>query len=166
MEDESGEIRTDQTGADKPARKSRAPLWGLVALGVVVVAAAVIIPVSISAAERAAEEEAQAQAAAAEKERLGTFARVIESCDAAGGNVRVLDGGETLELSRVTKYDGPSYSEMSCLLSELDAPAAVESAIGQTRALDGRQHDEWAGYEVAWAYHPDDGASILIEHAR
>lgn len=170
MEDESGEIQASQAVAQKPTRKSRAIVWVLAAVGVVVVAAAVIIPVSISAAERAAEEEAvaQAQEAAvqAEKERLGTFVRVVQECSISGEKVRVLDGGETLDMSRVAKYDGASYSELMCVLDALDAPSAIEAAIGQTRALDGRQHESWDGYEIAWAYHPDDGASVLIEHAR
>ncbi len=162
-------MQTNQAGADKPAHKNRALLWVLAAVGVVIVAAAVIIPVSISAAERAAEEETAAQAqeaaAQAEKERLGTFVRVVQGCSISGEKARILDGGETLDMSRVAKFDGASFSELMCVLDALDAPSAIETAIGQTRALDGRQHDSWDGYEIAWAYHPDDGASVIIEHA-
>ena len=49
------------------------------------------------------------------------------------------------------------------MLNKLDAPQSVASKIGQTRALDGRQADEWDGYEISWSYHPDDGASIVVE---
>lgn len=79
--------------------------------------------------------------------------------------MQILDGGESMQLTRVTKYDGPTYSQMTCVLNSLDAPAAIEAEISQTRALDGRQTYEWDGSSISWSYHPDDGASVLIEHA-
>ena len=66
---------------------------------------------------------------------------------------------------RVTKYDGITYDALECFLRQLGAPDAIEAAIGQTRALDGRQSDSWDGFDISWSYHPDSGASIVIEHA-
>lgn len=49
------------------------------------------------------------------------------------------------------------------LLDDLGFSPAVIDRIGNTRALDGTQSAE-APYVVAtWAYHPDDGLSIVLE---
>lgn len=160
-----------RTNTDDAARKRRIIPWVVAGVGVLVVAAAIAIPVSLNAAQQAAEEKAAAEAAAAEKAaevaRLATFREQLARCGVASSGsstVQILDGGESVELQRVTKYDGPGYDQLTCFLQGLDAPAAIEAEIGQTRALDGRQTDEWDGYSISWSYHPDDGASILVKH--
>ncbi|WP_295851149.1 hypothetical protein [uncultured Microbacterium sp.] len=164
---------TDTTTTDQPAPKKRnLTPWIFGGIGVLVVAAAIAIPVSLNAAhEAAAKEEADrvaAAAQAAEVQRLATFRGELASCgvaSAGSSTVEILDGGEAVQLQRVTKYDGPTYEQLACFLKGLEAPAAIEAEIGQTRALDGRQSDTWDGYEISWAYHPDDGASVLVKHA-
>lgn len=158
------------TGAEEPRKRPIVP-WVVAGIGVLVVAAAIAIPVSLTASAKAAEAEAAAQAEAdakaAEVARLATFREQLARCGVASAGsaaVEILDGGEAVRMSRVTKYDGPSYTQLTCFLDGLKAPAAIEAEIGQTRALDGRQTDGWDGYSISWAYHPDDGASILVEH--
>lgn len=149
-------------------RRRRVSPWVFGGIGVIVVAATVAIPVSISAAQQAAAEEEAARIAAeaqeAEESRLATFRNQITRCGITSPMVSVLDGGEALQMTRVTKYDGPAYAQLTCLLQGLEAPSVIEAEIGQTRALDGRQSSEWEGYSISWSYHPDDGASILIRH--
>lgn len=150
-------------------RRARWP-WLVGVAAVIVLASAIAIPLSLTAAAEAAEREAAAEAAreaaAAEEARLAMFTDARTACGIGGmSTVTTLDGGEALEMWRVTKFDGPTYATMVCVLEELGAPASVEVAIGQTRALDGRQSDAWDGFEASWTYHPDNGASILIEHA-
>lgn len=145
------------------APKSKTWLWitsGIVAF--LAIGAAIAIPISVSNSQA---EEAEKAAQAAERERLATFSTATRDCGFAGSDgVEVLDGGEAVTLSRVSKFDGPSVEDMSCFLDELDAPSAIQSKIGSTRALDGVQQDDWDGYEIEWRYHPDDGATLTIEH--
>lgn len=158
------------TTEEPPAKGKKLWPWyvagGIFAL---IIAAAIVIPVSI--AQRDADEKAAAQvaaeeqAAAAEKARLAQFSTALKSCDIRAKNVVIHDSGESIELTRVTKYDGMTYSELTCFLAGLDAPESIDAKLSQTRALDGRQVDDWDGFEIAWSYHPDSGASIIIEHA-
>lgn len=165
-----GTMTDDPVTPTEPStsRKRRLTPWIFAGIGVVVVAAAIAIPLSISAAQQAAAEEeaarVAAEAQAAEEARLATFTKELNRCGITSINASVLDGGEAVEMTRVTKYDGPTYSELICLLQGLRAPSAIEAEIGQTRALDGRQTDGWDGYSISWGYHPDDGASIVIRH--
>jgi type II secretory pathway pseudopilin PulG len=158
-----------QEAASQPPPRRRRPIWPWIAgaVAIVVLAAAIAIPVSVAAAQRAEDERQAAAAEAAEQERLEMFETATQRCGINTlSTVRILDSGESIELDRVTKHDGPSFSNLECMLAHLKAPQSVEVAIGQTRALDGRQSDSWDGFEASWTYHPDDGASLLIEHAR
>jgi type II secretory pathway pseudopilin PulG len=164
-------ITTEPPQQPAPKKRNLTP-WIFAGIGAIVIAAAIAIPVSLNAAqEAAAKEEAArvaAEAQAAEVQRLATFREELASCgvaSAGSSTVEILDGGEAVQLQRVTKLDGPTYAQMTCFLKGLDAPSAIEAEIGQTRALDGRQNDEWDGYTISWAYHPDNGASILVKHA-
>ena len=165
MTDTTAPDHSDATFPEKPKR--RLGLW--VGVGVAlaaVVAAGIAIPVSISnaqAAEKAAAEEAAAEA---ELERLASFSSALNGCQSSGSeSIEVLDAGEAVSFARVGKLNGPTVAELYCVLSDLGAPATLEAKIGATRALDGVQTDEWSGYEIEWRYHPDDGATVLIEHA-
>lgn len=152
-----------------PARRKVWPWLVAGVAAVAIVAAAIIIPTTI--AQHEAEEKAKAEAAAeakaeaAEKARLAQFSTALKSCGIKASNVVIHDSGESIELTRVTKYDGMTYRELTCFLAGIDAPDSVDAKIGQTRALDGRQFADWNGFEAQWSYHPDDGASIIIEHA-
>ena len=60
-----------------------------------------------------------------------------------------------------------SYMVWACLEDELDLPAFVQERIATTRALDGRQEDEWendgVSYEASWSYHPNSGLNVVIK---
>ncbi|MCK2024077.1 hypothetical protein KZC52_14150 [Microbacterium sp. kSW2-24] len=169
MTDVPDAARPDETDAPSSveAPKRRRGLWISIAVAaVIVVGAAIAIPVSIANAEAAEKAAAEQAAAKAERDRLAAFGLALGECNTRPSvNVEILDDDETLSLHRVGKYNGPAYDDMLCILRELGAPAALESKIGATRALDGAQTDDWPGYEIEWRYHPDDGATVLIEHA-
>lgn len=77
----------------------------------------------------------------------------------------ISDEGHTMTLSRVAAEENPgpvSYSEYECVLNELDTPQSVRSHMGQTRALDGMQTNDWDDFEALWTYHPDNGVNITI----
>jgi len=147
-------------------------VWPWVVAGIaflLIIAAAITIPMVVAQqeadAQAKAEAAAEAKAEAAEKARLAQFSAALKSCNITASNVVIHDSGESIELTRVAKYDGMSFASLTCFLAGLDAPDSIETKIGQTRALDGRQSDDWDGFEIEWSYHPDDGASIIIEHA-
>jgi hypothetical protein len=71
----------------------------------------------------------------------------------------VLDTGESSGIS------GATAEATECVLRELGMPDATWNKIETTRALDGRQDDEWDGYSASWTYHPDDGLNVTVETA-
>lgn len=155
----------DRSDAPEP-KKRRGLFIGIAVAAVVIIAGAIAIPVSIANAEAAAAEAAEVAAAKAERDRLATFALALEECGTKPDvNVTILDDGESLSLQRVGKWTGPSIEGLYCVLNRLDAPSSLEAKIAATRALDGVQTDDWSGFEIEWRYHPDDGATVLIEHA-
>lgn len=155
-------------------KRPRRGMWiAIIAVAaVLVIGAAVAIPLTIvNQAQAAAEAEAKAEAKAerqaerrAEALRRDEIRAALDSCGIQPvGNTTLLDGGEAAEIARVSKYDGPAIADLYCTLEALGAPQSLESKIGQTRALDGRQTSEWGDFAISWTYHPDDGATVLIE---
>lgn len=161
---ESAQPAAAPAGVAQP--KSRTGLWvGLGVAAILVVGAAIAIPISIGNAQAAEEREQERAELAAENARLAIFRRAVEECGFAGfDGVEILDGGEAITLSRVAKVNGPAFGDLSCFLDEIGAPQSIESKIGATRALDGVQSDDWGGFEIEWRYHPDDGATVTVEH--
>ena len=71
----------------------------------------------------------------------------------------VLDTGESSGIS------GATAEATECVLRGLGMPDSTWNKIETTRALDGRQDDDWDGYSVSWTYHPDDGLNVTVETA-
>lgn len=90
------------------------------------------------------------------------FRDAVDSCAASDG-VLVSDNGSTLSVDMMgeTDYSGANYMDVMCIISAVKTPDYIVSAIESTRALDGRQHDEFDGIEVSWSYHPDTGLDLL-----
>lgn len=151
---------------EPPSQKRRQALWVVIA-AVVVIGAAIAIPTVLNGQAQAEEARVEAErkaAAQAEAERLDELRAVLARCGIQiDATTTLLDGGEAVEITRVAKYDGPSIDDLYCALERLHAPQSLEAKIGQTRALDGRQEYEWDEFAISWTYHPDDGATVLIE---
>ncbi|MEW2459794.1 hypothetical protein [Microbacterium sp. K41] len=161
---------SEDTTQATTTRGSKRPfaLWLAIGIAaVVIVSVAIVVPITIANAEAAEKAAAEQAAADAEYERLATFAKAFNACDVRSSEyVEILDRGEAVSFNAVGKLYGPSIDDLYCVLGEVDAPSTLEAKIGATRALDGVQTDEWSGYEIEWRYHPDDGATVLIEHAK
>lgn len=56
-----------------------------------------------------------------------------------------------------------AYKMMKNINRELELPESLDVKIGATRALDGRQSEEFDSVTVSWTYHPDKGLEILYE---
>ncbi|MFB9797380.1 hypothetical protein ACFFON_10600 [Arthrobacter citreus] len=76
------------------------------------------------------------------------------------------DNGQSISMSSEGEDSaGAEYADISCVLAELEVPDSVETRIGTTRALDGRQSADWDKFTASWGYHPDSGLNIVIEIA-
>jgi len=128
--------------------------------------------VATSAAATAAEERANDIAArtALREKGLAAFEKSLDLCSVSDVDdwSSVTDGGQTMELNGAGEYvfSGLPFQKVECVLRMLDAPTRVATLMGQTRALDGRQSDEWetsyGTIDVSWTYHPDDGLDALL----
>jgi hypothetical protein len=77
----------------------------------------------------------------------------------------VEDDGATLILDMLGGDPGSGiygYSDIECVLKELDVPASVLTSMNSTRALDGRQRGDWDGINAEWSFHPDDGLDVIL----
>jgi hypothetical protein len=90
------------------------------------------------------------------------FQDAVDTCSASNG-VLVSDNGATLSVDMMGEEDyvGAGYGDVICLVNAVGTPGYIVSSIEATRALDGRQHDEFDGIEVSWSYHPDSGLDIV-----
>jgi hypothetical protein len=84
-------------------------------------------------------------------------------CDIGGA---VGDDGSSLELDMKGDDYGSgdlSFTDVACVLNDLDVPDSVMSKMDSTRSIDGRQSEDWDGFEANWTYHPDDGLDVILE---
>ncbi|MDO5753313.1 hypothetical protein [Arthrobacter sp.] len=91
----------------------------------------------------------------------------VETCAAVDTTgVDVMDKGKSLNLRTAgKKSEGAKMLTVVCVLKEVDAPESLLTRFGSTRALDGTQTGEWAGFTASWTYHPDNGLNIILETA-
>jgi hypothetical protein len=62
-----------------------------------------------------------------------------------------------------TDFGGLDYTDVQCVLDEVDMPSSVEYKMGQTTSLDGIEEASWDDIDASWTYHPDDGLDIFLE---
>ena len=60
-------------------------------------------------------------------------------------------------------FSGIPYSDVSCVLKELDAPESIFERIGTTTSLKGLVEGEWGNYSANWTYHPDNGLDLSLQ---
>lgn len=91
----------------------------------------------------------------------------VEKCAAVDTTgVEVMDKGRSLNLRTAgEESEGTDFVTVGCVLTELDAPDSLTTRLGSTRALDGTQSGEWAGFTASWTYHPDNGLNVILETA-
>lgn len=108
--------------------------------------------------------EPEFDAAEALEEELTALENTYEACGESSDGIEVRDDGFTLIISRAVadEYPEASWKDLECVFNLIDLPAYIESHIGQTRALDGRQEAEFDNYQLSWSYHPDNGLNLTI----
>jgi len=60
---------------------------------------------------------------------------------------------------------GDELIAVRCIAEPLNAPSGTVERMAVTRALDGVQSAQWAGYEVTWTYHPDSGLDAVFSYS-
>jgi hypothetical protein len=94
-----------------------------------------------------------------------TLEKVSKECNLSAG-VRIGDEGKTLSIDMMgeDEYDGATIDDIICVVNSplLEMPQFVINSIETTRALDGKQDGDWAGFEAQWSYHPDNGLDLMI----
>ncbi|TFB75863.1 hypothetical protein E3O06_04280 [Cryobacterium glaciale] len=88
-----------------------------------------------------------------------------ETCDVVDNVwITVGDEGESLSMqSDGEESPGADYVDVLCVLDQLEVPDSVNTRIGSTRALDGRQTATWDDFDASWGYHPGSGLDIVVE---
>lgn len=59
--------------------------------------------------------------------------------------------------------DDTAERAVGCLLGASGAPNEVQTAMLNTRAIDGAQSDSWLWITATWTYHPDDGLRVTFD---
>ncbi|WP_138443505.1 hypothetical protein [Sinomonas susongensis] len=80
-----------------------------------------------------------------------------------GDYAMVKDGGKTLIVRVKDGYGDVTSDAMACTIKRLEMKASTVQRIGDTRAIDGTQSDEWGHYRAIWSYHPVNGMTLIVE---
>lgn len=91
--------------------------------------------------------------------------QVFEACS-LGEGADLADGGKTLTIDMIGEedYSGVPLDKVMCVIEDekLAMPSYIQESITSTRALDGKQSDEFNGISVSWSYHPDSGLNLIL----
>lgn len=63
------------------------------------------------------------------------------------------------------ELDFDAYYAILSINEEFGCPESLNSKMGETTALDGRQTEEYKNVIVSWKYHPDSGLEVMYESA-
>jgi len=163
--------RADETpamSAEVTPRPSRKRLYVVLAAAAVIVLAGsgAGISLAVSASNAAAKEHAEK--VALREQGLEVFRQARSACSLDGVHAPIGDNGTTLTLDGKGKgYSsaGLTQEELACVIVRLDTPSRITSTMEGTRALDGRQDDQWdtawGTISVSWTYHPDNGLDLV-----
>ncbi|QAV70834.1 hypothetical protein ESZ53_10515 [Salinibacterium sp. UTAS2018] len=161
----SAEATTAGQSPAAPASSNRAVAFGGVGLGIGLVLGLVIGLAVIPAVGSVAGSVAGGVVDAAQPSPI---IAATETCGVEDSLYIVVgDDGASLSMdSTGEESKGAPYSDILCVLDELDTPDSVLNRINSTRALDGRQSADWGNFSASWGYHPNSGANIIIDFTR
>jgi hypothetical protein len=83
--------------------------------------------------------------------------------DASGFTLAEDNQSMTFDGSGNDDYFGGDFSDLICVLDELQAPSTIQSRMEGTNSLMGVQNGEWDGISISWSYHPDNGLDANLE---
>ena len=155
------EIPAAELAASLPPSQSKSLVFGLSGLGIGLVAGLILGLAVIPAIGHLAGSVIVAV-------RPGPITAAVEACEVEDNRwISIGDKGQSLSMDSFgEESDGADFTDIFCVLDELDTPDSVIKRINSTRALDGRQSADWDGLSASWGYHPDNGLDIVIEVER
>lgn len=83
--------------------------------------------------------------------------------DASGFTLAEDNQSLTFDGSGNEDYLGGDFSDLICVIDELQAPSTIQSRMQGTNSLMGVQNGEWDGISISWSYHPDNGLDANLE---
>ena len=157
----SGKATTADQPPATPTSSNRAVAFGAVGLGIGLVIGLAVIPAIGSAIGSVA-------GGVVDAAQPSPIIAATEACEVEDSQYIVVgDEGTSVSMdSTGEESKGAPYSDILCVLDELDTPDSVLNRINSTRALDGRQSAEWTNFSASWGYHPNSGANIIIDFTR
>ena len=95
--------------------------------------------------------------------RFSEALTLCEALDASG--VTFAEDGQSLNFDDKGEDDlfGGDFSDLKCIIEELNAPSTVLARMYQTTSSMGVQDAEWDGISISWTYHPDRGMDANFE---
>ena len=94
------------------------------------------------------------------------FSEALAACDATDASGIVLaEDGQSLTFDGKGDEDffGGDYSDLLCIIDELNAPSTISERMSRTNSLMGVQDADWEGISISWAYHPNNGLDANLE---
>jgi hypothetical protein len=88
---------------------------------------------------------------------------ICKAVDASG--VTLAEDGQSLNFNGKGKDDffGGDFTDLECVVKELNAPSTVMDRMLRTTSLMGVQDAQWDGISISWTYHPDNGLDANFE---
>jgi hypothetical protein len=88
---------------------------------------------------------------------------LCEALDAPG--IILAEDGQSLNFDGKGEDDflGGDFSDLKCVLAELNAPSTVLDRMLRTNSLMGVQDAEWDGIAISWTYAPANGLDANFE---
>lgn len=144
---------TPSTPAPTPARSKTVP---------VLLAIIAVLLLTVGGLAYALLRGSDSGAGSSTKTGAASFAQIKTDCGVVAG-YQIGDAGKTVDITVGSAYMNETTA--ACLFDKIAMPDAVRDHIASTRALDGQQTDQWAGYTARWTYHPDAGLKMTIRAA-
>ena len=88
---------------------------------------------------------------------------LCEALDASG--ITLAEDGQSLNFNGKGDDDffGGDFSDLKCVIAELNAPSTVLDRMLRTNSLMGVQDAEWDGISISWTYAPANGLDANFE---
>jgi hypothetical protein len=95
--------------------------------------------------------------------RFADALTLCEALDASG--ITFAEDGQSLNFDDKGEDDfiGGDFSDLKCIIDELNAPSTVMARMLQTTSSMGVQDAEWDGISISWTYHPNRGLDANLE---
>lgn len=151
-----------------PSKQQRKPLPKTMMFGAAGLILGILLGIAGTVTVTSALNTASAKAAAeAEANKPRPLPEALTKCKLTAKKTvaKLGDDGHSLSLDGVGEEDasGLPMADIDCVLEAVDMPDSIRDQMGNTRALDGTQRDNWKNFSVSWNYHPNSGLNVNLK---